>query len=126
MIDFSIPPAAGFDNLSPELSGLARDGGYNVVNASGFSARADSLDGFKFGGGPVRRYVGESGSSWGFVGHIRGVNVMPGGPSGDPFSPEYATQLPTWLTADYHIVPMTRVPIFWYPISREIFVPASP
>ena len=84
---FSIPPAAGFDNVSPELSGLARDGGYNVVNASGFSATADSLNGFKFGSGPVRRYVGEGGVNWGPVGDIRGVNVMPGGPSEDASSP---------------------------------------
>jgi penicillin amidase len=124
--DFSIPPAAGFEDLSPELSGLSRDGGYDVVNASGFSATADGLNEFKFGSGPVRRYVGEGGSSWGLTGHIRGVNVVPGGPSGDPFSSEYAAQLPTWLTADYHIVPMTPVPLFPFPISGDTFVPESP
>jgi penicillin amidase len=119
---FNIPPAAGFDNVSPELTGLARDGGYNVVNASGFSARADSLNGFKFGGGPVRRYVGEGGVNWGPVGDIRGVNVMPGGPSEDASSPEYATQLGTWLTADYHKVRMGREPNQANAISIETFV----
>jgi penicillin amidase len=123
---FSIPPAAGFDNVSPELSGLARDGGYNVVNASGFSARADSLNGFKFGGGPVRRYVGEGGANWGPVGDIRGVNVMPGGPSEDASSPEYATQLGTWLTADYHKVRMGREPNQANAISVETFVAPTP
>jgi penicillin amidase len=106
---FDIPPAAG-------------DGGYNVVNASGFSARADSLNGFKFGGGPVRRYVGEGGVNWGPVGDIRGVNVMPGGPSEDASSPEYATQLGTWLTADYHKVRMGREPNQANAISIETFV----
>jgi penicillin amidase len=120
---FDIPPAAGFDNVSPELTGLARDGGYNVVNASGFSARADSLNGFKFGGGPVRRYVGEGGVNGGPVGNIRGVNVMPGGPSEDASSPEYATQLGTWLTADYHKVRMSRQPNQANAISVETFVP---
>ena len=123
---FNIPPAAGFDNVSPELTGLARDGGYNVVNASGFSARADSLNGFKFGGGPVRRYVGEGGANWGPVGDIRGVNVMPGGPSEDASSPEYATQLGTWLTADYHKVRMSRQPNQANAISVETFVAPTP
>jgi penicillin amidase len=98
---FDIPPQAGFDDLAPDLPGLSRDGGYNVVNASGFSARATGLDSFMFGGGPVRRYVGEKIDS-----KISGVNVVPGGPSGIPGDPDYATQLATWLTADYHKVGM--------------------
>ena len=118
--------AAGFDNVSPELSGLARDGGYNVVNASGFSARADGLNEFKFNHGPVRRYVGEAGVNWGPVGDIRGVNVMPGGPSEDPLSPQYATQLGPWLTADYHKVRMTREPNQANAISIETFVAPTP
>jgi penicillin amidase len=123
---FSIPPAAGFDNVSPGLSGLARDGGYEVVNRSGFSARADTLNGFKFNHGPVRRYVGEAGVNWGSVGDIRGVNVMPGGPSEDPSSPQYATQLGKWLTADYHKVRMTREPNQANAISIETFVAPTP
>jgi penicillin amidase len=107
---FSIPPAAGFEDLGPGLPGLSRDGGYNVVNASGFSATADGTNEFRFGSGPVRRYVGgpkgvasrRGGSSI----KISGVNVMPGGPSENPFSPNYATQLGLWLTADQHAVPM--------------------
>jgi hypothetical protein len=30
--------------------------------------------------------------------------VVPGGPSAIPGDPDYATQLATWLTADYHNV----------------------
>jgi penicillin amidase len=100
---FNIPPQAGFEDVSPELPGLARDGGYEVVNASGFSARAENLHSFMFGGGPVRRYVGEARRG---PRNIRGVNVVPGGPSGIPDDPNYATQLGTWLTADYHAVEM--------------------
>lgn len=100
---FSIPPQAGFSDLSPSLPGLSRDGGYEVVNASGFSARAQDVNSFMFGGGPVRRYVGtgQRGPS-----RIVGANAMPGGPSGIPGDPLYATQLATWLTADYHFVNM--------------------
>jgi penicillin amidase len=100
----SIPPQAGFAHLAPGLRGLARDGGYEVVNASSFSARATGLDSFMFGGGPVRRYVGQP-----FFHGILGVNQVPGGPSGIPGSPGYATQLATWLTADYHAVQMGPV-----------------
>jgi penicillin amidase len=102
----SIPPQSGFESVSPELRGLARDGGFNVVNASGFSARAQSLNGFMFGGGPVRRYVGEVNTR---PANVTGDNVMPGGPSGIPGSAGYATQLGSWLTADYHSVNMSSV-----------------
>ncbi len=98
---FDIPTQGGFEDVSPDLPGLARDGAYNVVNASGFSARATGVNSFMFGGGPVRRYVGRA-----EPGRITAVNVVPGGPSGIPDSGEYATQLATWLTADYHLVQM--------------------
>lgn len=108
---FSIPPAAGFDHLAPSLPGLSRDGGYEVVNASGFSARAGSQNSYRFGGGPVRRYVGEAGIDDSGDARVRGFNVMPGGPSGVPGDPGYATQLGSWLTADYHSVNMKdRIP----------------
>ncbi len=99
---WSIPPQAGFEDVSTDLTGVARDGGYNVVNASGFSARATGLNSFKFGGGPVRRYVGVPKH-----GRIFGVNQVPGGPSGIPGDPDYATQLAVWLTSDYHVVNMS-------------------
>jgi penicillin amidase len=119
---FSIPPAAGFANLGPGLPGLSRDGGYNVVNASGFSATADGTNEFRFGSGPVRRYVGgpKSGSPL----KISGVNVVPGGPSGNPFSPNYATQLGIWLTADYHDVPMGKNIPKNATQSEDTFVPS--
>jgi len=127
---FSIPPAAGYQDLGPGLPGLSRDGGYNVVNASGFSATADGTNEFRFGSGPVRRYVGgpedfgNAGKRIRLAPRISGVNVMPGGPSGDPFSPNYATQLGLWLTADYHAVPMgMNIPKKDVQIE-ETFVPA--
>ena len=112
---FDIPPQAGFTDLAPGLRGLARDGGYEVVNASGFGARSIGLNDFMFGGGPVRRYVGQP-----LFGAIVGVNAVPGGPSGIPGDPGYATQLATWLTADYHVVNMTS----FVPGEQEEFVPA--
>jgi penicillin amidase len=99
---FNIPTQGGFEDLAPDLRGISRDGGYEVVNASGFSARSISLNSFMFGGGPVRRYVGRAEPD-----KIIGVNVVPGGPSGIPGDGGYATQLATWLTADYHNVKMS-------------------
>jgi penicillin amidase len=117
---FNIPPQSGFEDLSSELRGLARDGGYNVVNASGFSARAVNLNSFMFGGGPVRRYVGQAQSA---PEMISGQNVIPGGPSGIPGNADYATQLGAWLTVDYHTVNMTQV----IPRgTREELVPTAP
>jgi penicillin G amidase len=165
---FSIPPAAGFNDFAPGLPGLSRDGAYEVVNQSGFSATADRPQDFMFGFGPNRRYVGEVRSRHqplpdmlsatdplganaqvdasnqidmsvqvdaatetdatsmgkrppGGGPGVNGVNVIPGGPSGDPLSDRYATQLPDWLTADYHQVsiatPNGRA------LSDERFVP---
>jgi penicillin amidase len=112
---FDIPPQGGFSDLAPALPGLARDGGFNVVNASGFNARSIGLNSFMFGGGPVRRYVGRPVAFW-----IVGVNQVPGGPSGVPGDSGYATQLGSWLTADYHLVNMTSL----VPGKKEQLVPA--
>ena len=98
---FSLPPYAGFEDLSPQLPGLPRDGGYEVVNASGFSARAQGANEFRFGGGPVRRYVGVAGEADRRFG-VQGWNTVPS-VTGDP--PD-ATQLRFWLTGDHHLVRM--------------------
>jgi hypothetical protein len=70
-----------------------------VVSASGFSARADTLNGFRFGGRPVRRYVGESKRQ-----AVRGWPVVPGGRSGDPVDLSFVVQLGQWLTGETHAV----------------------
>jgi penicillin amidase len=117
---FNVPPQGGFKDLSSGLPGLARDGGYEVVNASNFSARAVGFNSFMFGKGSVRRYVGEARTG---PTYIAGVNVIPGGPSGIPGDPDYATQLGKWLTADYHSVNMSLT------IPRgieETFAPPAP
>jgi penicillin amidase len=127
--EFNIPPQAGFNDVGPGLRGLARDGGYEVVNASSFSARGpdldenldENIDAFMFDHGPVRRYVGEARTG---PGKIAGVNVVPGGPSGIPGDPNYATQLGTWLTADYHTVEMGLSIPPGLIVEKETFVPA--
>jgi penicillin amidase len=97
-MDFlNIPNAGGFSDLAADLPGLARQGGYQVVDASSHSARADSLNGFMFGSGPSRRFVGEMTPSG-----PDAYEVIPGGQSGVFLSPNYGSQLPLWLTNSYH------------------------
>lgn len=93
---FSTPPAGGaFPPSFPDLLGVATDGGFGVVDASSHSARAAGSDDFMYGGGPVRRYVGEPGQH---PHSISGKTSLPGGNSGVLGSPFYANLLPRWLT----------------------------
>jgi acyl-homoserine lactone acylase PvdQ len=50
-----------------------------------------------FGSGPNRRFVGEM-TPEGVVGY----QTIPGGQSGVFYHPNYASQLPLWLTNNYH------------------------
>ncbi|MEM7049730.1 MAG: penicillin acylase family protein [Acidobacteriota bacterium] len=95
---FSVPMT---DPL-PGLRGIPVDGGFGVVDASSHSARADSVDDFMFGAGPVRRYVGELG---GAPGQIYGETSLPGGSSGVLTSRWFGSILDLWLrNATYPIL----------------------
>jgi len=100
---FNLPDTAGtygFTNLSPQLPGVARPGGYEVLDASGHGVRANSVNGFMFGSGPARRFVGEM--TDGFT----PSQILPGGQSGVLGSPGYASQLGRWLTNRYKPMPL--------------------
>ncbi len=94
---FSVPNGGGFSDLAPDLPGIARAGGFDAVDASTHSARADGLNEFMFGNGPARRFVGDLTPS----GPV-GLEVIPGGRSSVFLSPHYTDQLPLWLTNDFH------------------------
>lgn len=93
---FNAPPAGGFEDLAPDLPGIARSGGYQAVDASSHSARADGLNEFMFGGGPSRRFIGVMDPSG-----IEAQSILPGGQSGVPASPFYTSQLERWLNNEY-------------------------
>jgi penicillin amidase len=96
---FDVPPAGGaFPAPLPGLPGVPVDGGFGAVDASSHSARADGVNEFMFGSGPVRRYVGGPLRT----GRISGESSLPGGESGVLGSPFYANLLPTWLSNDTH------------------------
>jgi penicillin amidase len=94
---FNIPNGGGFSDLGPGLPGLARPGAYEVVDDSDASPRANSVNGFMFGNGPNRRFVGEMTPDG-----VIGYETIPGGQSGVFYHPNYASQLPLWLTNRYH------------------------
>ncbi len=97
---FSLPNDSGsygVSNLTESLPGVARSGGFNVVDASTHSARANSLNGFMFGNGPNRRFVADMEPSG-----LRAEQIIPGGQSGVLGDPLYASQLHRWLTNQYH------------------------
>ena len=100
---FSAPPAFGrFPAPLAGLSGIPVDGGYGTVDAAAHDPRADSVDGFTFGSGPARRYVGVL-TRGGPVGR----SALPGGTSAVPTDRHYLDLLPAYLTDDSYPVRVT-------------------
>jgi penicillin G amidase len=95
---FSIPGpnGYGFSDVAPDLPGLARQGGFETVDAASHDARGSGVNSFMFGSGPARRFVGE------MLPAISASEIIPGGQSGVLGSPLYASQLSRWLTNQYH------------------------
>jgi penicillin G amidase len=95
---FSIPPAFGqFPAPLPGLAGIPVDGGFETVDAATHGVRAADANGFMFGGGPARRFVGSPAP-----GHTAAVSALPGGTSANPASPFYLNLLRPYLTDDYY------------------------
>jgi len=106
---FSIPGQDGFTspypfaNLSSTLPGIPRSGGWQTVNVGDYNLRGDGANDFRFTNGSARRFVGEMSAA------IAATEIIPGGNSGVIGSPNYADQLPLWLTNHYHplAIPVT-------------------
>lgn len=117
---FNIPPAGGFAHLASTLRGVAVDGGFEVVDASGHDARAQGIDAFMFGSGPARRFLGEVRPDG-----LRTLQVIPGGQSGILGHPHYASQLGLWLTNDYHPMWFTPEEVEQNKVSEQVFRPGA-
>jgi len=87
-----------FHDLGVGLPGLARDSAYETVNPGGHALRVSGVNDFMFSGetAPGRRFVGEMSTP------ISAVEVIPGGNSAVIGDPNYVSQLPLWLTGNYH------------------------
>ena len=95
-----VDPAGGRHSRTvPGLAGISTDGGFNTVDASSHNARADSVNEFTFGGGPVRRFVAQPGWRG-----MRARSSLPGGTSSTIGDPYFANLLPRWLTNDTYRV----------------------
>jgi penicillin G amidase len=95
---FNIPGPNPFPfmDVGPGLPGLARAGGFEAVDASSHNPRNINLNGFMFGGGPVRRFVGE------MTDPPTALQIIPGGQSGNiTTGAAYISQLPRWLVNAY-------------------------
>ena len=91
-------PNGLFGFVSPEgLDGIARSGGYQVLDASGHSIRANSLNGFMFDAGPARRFYAVMTPDG-----PAAEQIIPGGQSGVITDGAlYVNQLFHWLTNNY-------------------------
>lgn len=118
---WSIPGAtSGFPPSFTDLDGIAVDGGFGVVDASSHSARADSTESFRFGGGANRRYVGSPGL---LPGWIEAETSLPGGNSGVLGNPFYANLLGRWLTNESYPLRTRPGEIARNAASRTFFLP---
>lgn len=118
---FNIPGPGlyGLTNLGAGLDGVARQGGYEAVDASSHSSRANTLNGFMFGSGPARRFVGEMSTP------IVADQIYPGGQNAVLGSPGYISQLPRWLVNAYKPVPIDQTAHQAAVVSTINFVPAG-
>jgi penicillin amidase len=92
---FNIPPSgapAPINPLGAALPGFPRAGGRGAVDASSHDARADGLNEFMFSSGPARRIVATMNPGCPSI-----LEVIPGGESGAPGSPNATDQLALWL-----------------------------
>jgi penicillin amidase len=109
-----------FTNLAPDLPGLARPGGFQSVDAASHSTRSNSLNGFMFGGGPVRRFIGE------MTDDPTLLQIMPGGQDGKIGGPGYISQLPLWLVNGYKPLVIGADASQAAEVARISFLPRPP
>jgi penicillin amidase len=101
------------------LQGVARSGGYQVLDASTHSVRANTLNGFMFAAGPARRMVAtmtDTGPA--------AEQIIPGGQSGNITDGVlYVNQLFSWLTNDYFPLIVDPTVIGAIAVSTENYEP---
>ena len=96
-----MPPPGSPLNVGPGLNGVARSGGRQSVDAASHDARADGLNEFMFSSGPARRIQAVMSPGCPQI-----LEVIPGGESGIPGSPNATDQLFLWLVNAYKELPV--------------------
>ncbi len=101
------------------LQGVPRSGGYQVLDASGHSVRASTLNGFMFDAGPARRMVATMTDTGPAV-----EQIIPGGQSGVITDGAlYVNQLFFWLTNNYLPLIINPAIIDQIQIRKDEFIP---
>lgn len=117
---FNIPNWGPFMDLSPELPGLARQGGYPTLDAASHSVTADGLNEFMFGSGPSRRLVADMGPVT-----VDAQQAIAGGQSGVVTDPNYGAGLTLWLTNSYHPVAFSEADAAGVAVKITTFGPPA-
>ncbi len=117
---FNIPAADSPGNLSPELPGFARSGGFGVLDAASHSVRASGANDFMFDAGPSRRFIGYLHAD-----QIEAWQVIPGGESGHLGDFFQIDQLLLWLTNQVHPLAITPDQVVTATRTYQRFVPAD-
>jgi len=124
--DRSIPPAAGFEDLAPNLPGLARDGGSSLNFGQYGGILSAGSNAYEFSHSARYRFAATVGHPLAGWERVLGFANLPGGSSGDADHPLYASQLAKWLTVDYHRVPMSYRDVRLAAERIELFTPPLP
>lgn len=99
---------------------LAVSGGYEIVNATGYSPlRALESGVFAVGGHPSMRTILDA-SNW-----DNSRSIIPTGQSGHPFSPHYDDQIAQWVNTEYHPMPFSRTAVEAAAVNRLVLNPAG-
>ncbi len=97
-LDRNIPPLGSFNNFTPKLPGIPREGGIETINAASFNGLARRPSDFVFTSGASLRYIVEMKPA-----AITSLINIPGGESEEPDNPYFADMLGDWLTGSYSI-----------------------
>lgn len=116
---FSVPPAGGFQNVAPNLPGLAVDGGYATIDQANHNVRADNAAAFTFSVPPGRRGVASLSRSG-----VEALQILPGGNAGDPSNPYFTNQMGRYLTNQYAPVPLSVGEVISVRQTQDLFLPA--
>ncbi|MGC8794737.1 MAG: penicillin acylase family protein, partial [Bryobacteraceae bacterium] len=99
---------------------FARAGGFQVVDASGHAARAETAQAFMFGSGPSRRFVGEVSPNG-----VLAFESVPGRQSATLDAPGDPGRLRRWLVNAYHRLPVAAAEVEQDRVREEQFTPAD-
>ncbi len=116
---FSLPNGLYGLSTVEGLPGISRSGGYQVLDASTHNVRGDSLNGFMFGSGPSRRFIGNM-----LPAGPQAQQAIAGGQSGVLGSPAYANQLYPWLGNAYLPLQLDPAEAKAQAVAEILFEPA--